>query len=142
MVFGILGLNREECARTDMERQDFAPDGGESLDTFSRRCVGTVQRLAAAHAGQAIALVCHGGVLDCLYRAATGLALDAPRSWPLPNAGINRLLAGEHGLTLVGWCDTGHLADTSGAPQKKLPSQGNGSVSTNAAPRAAEAGEG
>lgn len=87
----------------------FAPEGGESLVTFHARCVATAARLAAAHPGQAIALVCHGGVLDGLYRAATGIALDAPRTWALANAGINRLLATPQGFALVGWNDAGHL---------------------------------
>ncbi len=88
----------------------FAPDGGESLVDFQARCLATVDRLAAAYAGQAIALVCHGGVLDGLYRAATRVALDRPRSWALGNASINRLLHTPQGLSLVGWNDTAHLA--------------------------------
>jgi probable phosphoglycerate mutase len=67
------------------------------------------QRLAGAHPGGCIALVSHGGVLDSLYRAATGLALDAPRSWQLGNAAINRLLYTGRGFTLVGWNDRAHL---------------------------------
>ena len=35
----------------------FTPDGGESLPVFYERCVGAVLRLAAAHPGQAIAVV-------------------------------------------------------------------------------------
>jgi probable phosphoglycerate mutase len=88
---------------------DFAPGGGESLAIFSARCVGAVLRIAAAHPGGSIAVVSHGGVLDCLYRAATGLALDAPRSWQLANASINRLLFHGEGLVLVGWDDQAHL---------------------------------
>jgi probable phosphoglycerate mutase len=53
--------------------------------------------------------VSHGGVLDSLYRAATGLALDAPRSWQLGNAAINRLLYTGQRFTLVGWNDAQHL---------------------------------
>ena len=88
----------------------FAPaGGGESLDDFQARCLATVQRLAAAFAGRTIALVCHGGVLDGLYRAATHVALDHPRSWPLGNASINRLLHIPQGLALVGWNDSAHL---------------------------------
>lgn len=49
-------------------------------------------------------------MLDCLYRAATQVALDAPRSWQLGNATINRLLATADGFTLVGWNDDQHLA--------------------------------
>jgi probable phosphoglycerate mutase len=99
-----------ELARRWHSREpDFAPVGAESLRVFQARCLAAVERLAAAHAGQAIALVSHGGVLDCLYRAATGLALDSPRSWRLDNASINRLLYTGQGFTLVGWNDAAHL---------------------------------
>jgi probable phosphoglycerate mutase len=88
----------------------FGPDGGgERLDAFYARCVACVNDLGTRHLGQTIALVAHGGVLDCLYRAATRIALDAPRTWQVANAGINRLLYTPQGLTLVGWSDTAHL---------------------------------
>jgi probable phosphoglycerate mutase len=54
-------------------------------------------------------LVTHGGVLDSLYRAAVGLPLQAPRSWVLGNATINRLLCVGGRFTLVGWNDDAHL---------------------------------
>jgi 2,3-bisphosphoglycerate-dependent phosphoglycerate mutase len=55
-------------------------------------------------------IVSHGGVMDVLYREATALDLQAPRSWTLGNAAINRLLwNGEH-LSLVGWADSSHLS--------------------------------
>jgi probable phosphoglycerate mutase len=99
-----------ELARRWRQREpDFAPAGAESLNVFFARCMATVSRLVAAHPGQCLALVCHGGVLDCLYRAAAHIALDAPRSWVLGNAGINRLLGTPQGLALVGWNDTAHL---------------------------------
>jgi len=88
---------------------DFGACGGEVLRDFRDRVVATVRRLAQAHRGQSIALVTHGGVLDLLYREATRVALDAPRSWQLANAGINRLLHSDQGLVLVGWADVGHL---------------------------------
>ena len=54
----------------------------------------------------------HGGVLDVLYRAATGLGLQDARTWRLDNAAINRLLwTPDGGLTLVGWADSFHLED-------------------------------
>ena len=56
-------------------------------------------------------LVAHGGVMDLLYRAATGQELQAPRTWQLGNTAINRLLWTPEGLTLVGWSDTSHLDD-------------------------------
>jgi 2,3-bisphosphoglycerate-dependent phosphoglycerate mutase len=89
----------------------FAPEGGESLETFQARCVAAVSRLAAAHAGQSIAVVAHGGVLDALYRAATRAGLSAPRTWALGNASVNRLLHTDEGFVLVGWNDSRHLDD-------------------------------
>lgn len=88
---------------------DFSPEGGETLEDFYQRSVGTASRIAAAHAGQSVALVAHGGVLDCLYRAAARIDLARPRTWQLRNASINRLLFSPQGFTLVGWADTLHL---------------------------------
>ncbi|MES2101547.1 MAG: histidine phosphatase family protein [Pseudomonadota bacterium] len=89
----------------------FGAPGGETLSAFYDRSIATATRLAALHPGRTIALVSHGGVMDCLYRAATRVPLDAPRSWQLGNAAINRLLYTPQGFTLVGWSDTHHLDD-------------------------------
>lgn len=85
------------------------PEGGESLLALRERVAGTVYRLAARHPGEQIVLVAHGGVLDAIYRLATGQAVDSPRTWELPNAAINRLLWAPESLVLVGWADTQHL---------------------------------
>jgi len=85
------------------------PGGGESLSVMQQRVLATVNALAQQHPGQQIAVVAHGGVLDLLYRAATQQSLQAPRSWVLGNAVINRLLWTPQGLTLVGWGDDAHL---------------------------------
>lgn len=89
----------------------FGAPGGETLSDFYARSIAAATRIAARHPGQTIALVSHGGVMDCLYRAASRVALDAPRSWQLGNAAINRLLYTPQGFTLVGWSDTCHLDD-------------------------------
>jgi len=85
------------------------PGGGESLTVLRHRVIQTVEALAAAHAGQHIVMVAHGGVLDILYRAAARLDLQAPRTWALTNTAVNRLLWTPQGLSLVGWGDTSHL---------------------------------
>ena len=99
----------EQARRWRQRELDFVPEGAESLRLFHARCLATVERLAAAHVGQAIALVCHGGVLDSLFRAANHLALNLPRQWILGNAAINRLLHSPQGLRVVGWNDARHL---------------------------------
>jgi probable phosphoglycerate mutase len=89
---------------------DWAPPGaGESLMTLRERVLATVDELAARHVGEQIVLVAHGGVMDVLYRAATRLDVQAPRTWQLPNTAVNRLLWTPEGLSLVGWADTTHL---------------------------------
>lgn len=87
-----------------------AGETGESLMGFRARVTEVVDQLAARHAGELIALVAHGGVMDVLYRAATRQTLQAPRTWQLGNAAINRLMWTPDGLTLVGWADEGHLS--------------------------------
>jgi 2,3-bisphosphoglycerate-dependent phosphoglycerate mutase len=101
----------EESARWRKREPDFGAPGGETLAAFYERCVATATRLAAAHPGRTLLLVTHGGVLDCLYRAACRIALNAPRTWELANTGVNRLLYSPEGFTLVGWGDTQHLND-------------------------------
>jgi len=93
---------------------DFAPPGGESLVQLQARVVAAVTELAARHPGEQVLMVAHGGVLDILYRAATRLELQAPRSWELTNTAINRLLWTPEGLSLVGWADTTHLQSADG----------------------------
>lgn len=99
----------DDTARWRARDPTFAPARGESLSGFFERCVTVAERLVDEHAGGAIVWVTHGGVLDCLYRAATRMALNAPRTWALDNASINRLLHGDQGLMLVGWGDIRHL---------------------------------
>jgi 2,3-bisphosphoglycerate-dependent phosphoglycerate mutase len=85
------------------------PEGGESLLQLRERVTRTLNDLAARHCGELIAVVAHGGVLDTLYRVATGQEVNSPRTWQMPNGAINRLLWTPQGFTLVGWSDTQHL---------------------------------
>lgn len=89
------------------------PEGGESLLQLRERVARTMSDLASRHCGELIAVVAHGGVLDTLYRIATGQDVNSPRTWQLPNGAINRLLWTPEGFTLVGWSDTQHLEHAS-----------------------------
>jgi len=99
----------DEAVRWRRRDPDFCPEGGESLLTFRTRILKCLSDLAARHAGQQIVIVSHGGCNDIFYRAATGLDLQAARTWSLGNAEINRLLWTPQGLSLVGWADIAHL---------------------------------
>lgn len=92
----------------------FAPEGGESVRGFYHRVVHAVAAMVAAHPGGRIACVTHGGVLDCVYRFAHGLALDAPRDYALLNTSINVVDFAESGQAHVrAWADVRHLSGTS-----------------------------
>ncbi len=103
----------EDALRWRKRDPHWAPPGGESLLQMRERVQATLDTLAARHPGEQIVLVAHGGVMDLLYRAATGLDLQAPRTWQLGNTAVNRLLWTPGALTLVGWSDTSHLTDES-----------------------------
>ena len=80
--------------------------------------------IAAAHAGQTLVVVTHGGVLDMVYRTARGLGLNGPRQSEIPNAGLNRVRMAPAGrVEILDWADTRHLADLPAQPtydQKKV----------------------
>ncbi|KWT74924.1 MULTISPECIES: histidine phosphatase family protein [unclassified Variovorax] len=110
-TFADIDASLPEQARLWRTRDpEFAPEGGgESLLEFRERVTGIAGQLAQRHPGELVVLVAHGGVMDVLYRAATRQELQAPRTWHLGNAAINRLLWTPQGFTLVGWGDIGHL---------------------------------
>jgi probable phosphoglycerate mutase len=66
--------------------------------------------IAARHPQGCIVVVTHGGILDCAYRLATGLALDAPRTFGLFNASLNTIAVTEGSFRLLAWGDVDHLA--------------------------------
>lgn len=101
----------EEALRWRQRDPAYGPEGGETLQDFYARCVDAITRLASQHPGQAIALVAHGGVLDCFYRAANRVPVEVPRSWKVTNASINRLLYSPEGFSMVAWADDAHLDD-------------------------------
>jgi len=113
--------------------EDYCMPEGESTKQFHTRVMGALQRIAAAHAGQTLLVVTHGGVLDMVWRTARSLGLNGPRQSDIPNAGINRVRMREGGVDILSWADTAHLADLPAQPvydQKKL-------VATEPSPNAA-----
>jgi 2,3-bisphosphoglycerate-dependent phosphoglycerate mutase len=105
----VMQTRPQDATRWRLREPDYCPEGGESLRQFRTRILSCIEALAAQHSGGQIAVVAHGGVMDVLYRAATGQSIQAPRTWALGNAVINRLLWTPAGFTLVGWNDTAHL---------------------------------
>lgn len=90
----------------------FAPDAGESLLDLVARLGGTFDAIVRRHAGAAVAIFTHGGVLDILYRQASGQPLTAPRDFAIPNCGINWIEVAHGCWTLLSWAERDHLAGT------------------------------
>jgi probable phosphoglycerate mutase len=82
---------------------------GETFRQFYDRCVGAIAAHAGKHPGKKLALVAHGGVLECAYRAARAMSLTTPRDFKVLNASINRFIFADGKLTLVSWGEVGHL---------------------------------
>jgi len=82
---------------------------GETFRRFYERATGAILGLAQAHPGRSIAMVAHGGVLECAYRMALGLPLETPRDFKVFNASINRFRLEEGRLALDSWGEVGHL---------------------------------
>jgi probable phosphoglycerate mutase len=82
----------------------------ETLHEFSRRAMGTIIRIASEKKYRKIALVSHGGVLECAYRAAQGIGFAHARDFTILNASINRFKWDGRMLHMLKWGDVGHLA--------------------------------
>ena len=104
-------------------QEDYGMPGGETTRQFHTRVMDAVNRLVAAHRGETLVVVTHGGVLDMIYRTARSLGLSGPRQSEIPNAGLNRVRVREGGIDILSWADTAHLADLPPQPvydQRKL----------------------
>lgn len=114
------GLTYDEAAvrhpaayrRLSARETDFAlPGDGESLSDFSARVLRCIDSLLAEHAGGTLLVFTHGGVLDVLYRRATGKTLAAPRDFDIPNTGLNWIEVEAGRWSIRTWADRSHLAD-------------------------------
>ncbi len=103
---------REFAAWQARDIDSVMPAGVREAETFRQfyqRATAAILALAARHPGQTLALVAHGGVLECAYRAALGLSLETPRNFPVLNASVNRFTVEAGALTLRSWGEVGHL---------------------------------
>ena len=99
----------QEYARHKSHDPDYVIPGGESMRQLFERIVACFTDLAARYAGLTLATVTHGGVLAMLYRHARAMPLEAPRDFPLHNAGLNRLRHRLGAWELQSWGDIAHL---------------------------------
>jgi len=90
----------------------FDLQGGESLLAFQQRIMHCMQQLAEQYAGQQILVVSHGGVLEMVYRTASGKGLSGARDFPIPNAALNWVSYQDGNWHIEKWADQAHLDDS------------------------------
>src|SRR3569623_730652 len=69
---------------------DYEFGTGVSRRSLAGRVGVAIDWLVRHHGGQTIAAVSHSGVLDVIYRRATGRPLNTPRAYTNPNSALNR----------------------------------------------------
>ena len=94
------------------------PEGvhvAETLREFSHRVVNTITRIVTENKYRRVAMVAHGGVLECAYRAAQGLGFAHARDFDIFNASVNRFTWDGAALKIKDWGDVTHLQDLEAA---------------------------
>jgi probable phosphoglycerate mutase len=99
----------EGYAAFEGRNADYSFENGESLHAMFERVTSRLKKIAAAHAGQNVVVVLHGGVLDIINRFARGNSLEAPRDFLIPNAGLNWIAAVDGKWHIETWGETAHL---------------------------------
>jgi probable phosphoglycerate mutase len=96
----------------DEGRWDVIP-GAEPGDAFEARTSGAITRIAAAHPGALVAVVCHGGVIGQLVAAASrgGSAFAFSGA---DNASVSRLVVAGGRWIIRGFNDVAHLPEPGG----------------------------
>ena len=115
---GIVEFDRGAGAYTPMEelkREDYAAwkrlaDGDHDIDiaAFQRMAVGALEEIVAAHAGQKVAVFCHGGVVNVWTAHVLGMA---PRLFFEPRyTSVHRYMCARSGQrNVLSLNETAHL---------------------------------
>ncbi len=98
-----------EYARFRDKDPDFDFVTGEGLGAFAARALACVSALVERHAGESVLVFTHGGVLEMVYRHATGRGLSSPRDFEIPNAALNRIEASGGAWRVSAWAEVSHL---------------------------------
>ena len=119
--FGVAeGLNWHEVvaqypeAPENWNKEQYTVPGGETRAAFRQRFMDFFNTKTIEHAGQHIAVITHGGVLNFFFRHVIGLEMEYTRAFAIRNTSVNIF---SHEDEPVGWCldtwgDVDHLINT------------------------------
>lgn len=78
-------------ARIWREPHKYSPPNGESFEFFVERIVGAWNQVLAAHTGQHVLVICHGGVIRALLTAVMQTPLTSMSRIDVPYACLSRI---------------------------------------------------
>ncbi len=94
----------------DADPDSVVAPGGESWSSFVARASGAVGRLAEAHGGELVVLVCHAGVIESTLLAFLPLAPGSGRlRLPTEHTSLTEWERADGGWRLVRYNDAAHL---------------------------------
>jgi probable phosphoglycerate mutase len=99
----------EEWPKLQEHHPEYAPPKGESVRERFDRTILAMEAIARMHPGETVAVVCHGGGLDSVFRRCVDMPLEHHRRTPLPNASINVVACDGADWVLICWGDVAHL---------------------------------
>jgi broad specificity phosphatase PhoE len=107
----IASLYADVYARMRHSPFDFLPPGGESTAALIERVRRAVDRIAAGHNGETVAVFTHGGALRAIAYVITG----STASWhgPVHNAGLSIVEWDGDERRILLWDDRSHLEQES-----------------------------
>ncbi len=106
----------EMKASNDPRLREFFQGEREEFDDrheFRDRVLNSVSRIVSDHSGERVAVVCHGGVINCYAGDVLGIDLDGPGFFYPNYTSITRIAASRSGVrSIVTINETSHLRDT------------------------------
>jgi broad specificity phosphatase PhoE len=99
----------EEYAAWRQDSIRSRPPHGERIEELQERSLACVSEILAAHAGERVAIVGHGGSVRSILCGLMGIPLSLWRRLRIDNSSISRLTMASRGPTLIVYNDTCHL---------------------------------
>jgi alpha-ribazole phosphatase len=90
----LMDTSAEDLGRFWSDPYAFTPPDGEPVADFSARVLAAVERLHAAHAGERVLLITHGGVMKLLLAQARGLPREQLLNVDVSHASLHSLAVG------------------------------------------------
>ncbi len=101
----------ERLAAWNADRVHCAAPGGESLAQMGQRARMFLNDVRAAHQGQTVAVVSHGGIIRIILCVLIGHPLDVYWQFAVGNTSVSEIELHDRGAVVALWNDRHHLEE-------------------------------